>query len=107
MDAQPVKKNTSAESLPEKRKKGMIACLVISVIVIALYFVPYGRYVLYPFMLIYTFIHEMGHMILGNLVAFGQTTDGTVQVRTDWQPARLTAALFVCAVPSIMGMCTM
>jgi len=54
-----------------------------------------------------TFIHEMGHMMLGNLVAFGQTTDGTVQVRTDWQPARLTAALFVCAVPSIMGMCTM
>ena len=54
-----------------------------------------------------TFNHEMRHMMLGNFVAFGQTMDGTVQVRTDWQTAQLTAVLFVCAVPSIMGMSAM
>lgn len=100
MDAQPVKKNTSAESLPEKRKKGMIACLVISVIVIALYFVPYGRYVLYPFMLIYTFIHEMGHGIMaallgGHFVKFEMWLDGSGMATSSLSndASRLTKAL--------------
>lgn len=63
-------------------KHGMIACLAISAVVIALYFVPYGMYALYPFMLIYTFIHEMGHgiaalLVGGDFVKFEMWLDGS------------------------------
>lgn len=82
MDTQPVKKNSTDSSIPASRKKGMIACLLISVAVIGLYFVPYGMYVLYPFMLVYTFIHEMGHGIMaailgGEFVKFEMWLDGS------------------------------
>lgn len=48
--------------------KGMVACLLISAFVIGLYFMPFGGYILYPFMLVYTFIHEMGHGIAALLM---------------------------------------
>ena len=51
-----------------ERSHGMIACFAISALVIGLYFIPYGMYVLYPFMLVYTFIHEMGHGIAAVLM---------------------------------------
>lgn len=54
--------------VPAKRTHAMVACIVISIAVIALYFVPFGGYILYPFMLVYTFVHEMGHGISALLV---------------------------------------
>ncbi len=42
-------------------KKGILTWSSISIGVIALYFVPYGLYILYPFILLNTFIHELGH----------------------------------------------
>ena len=62
-------KTSNQENLPAKNpKSAMIACIVITILVIALYLVPYGWYVLYPFMLIYTFIHESGHGIAAEIV---------------------------------------
>lgn len=58
-----MEQQTSSKVPAVVNKKGMTACIVISVAVIGLYFIPYGNIILYPFMLIYTFIHEMGHGI--------------------------------------------
>lgn len=74
------KNENNVPAIPNK--KGMIACFIISVVVISLYFVPYGYYVLYPFMMLYTFIHEMGHGITaqllgGNFIDFKMWTDGS------------------------------
>lgn len=57
----------TSRSMSQERR-GILACLSISAIVIALYFVPYGYYILYPLMLVYTFIHEMGHGIAAMIV---------------------------------------
>jgi hypothetical protein len=43
-------------------KVAVIICLLVTV---ALSFVPYGRYVLYPFNLLTTFIHESFHVLAG------------------------------------------
>ena len=64
------------------RRRGMTVCLLISALVIGLYFIPYGQYVLYPLMLVYTFIHEMGHGIAaflmgGDFVKFEMWLDGS------------------------------
>ena len=62
--------DTNENQLPvaQEHKKGKIACILASCVAIGLYFVPYGWYVLYPFMLIYTFVHEMGHGIAAEIV---------------------------------------
>ncbi|MBQ9817900.1 MAG: M50 family metallopeptidase [Proteobacteria bacterium] len=62
--------------------KRILACVGLSAVVIALYFIPYGWYVLYPFMLVYTFIHEMGHgiaalMMGGEFVKFEMWVRGS------------------------------
>ena len=81
-------KTSNQKNLPAKNpKSAMLACIVISVLVIALYFVPYGWYVLYPFMLIYTFIHESGHGIAGEMVGgdfkqFEMWSDGSGMATT-------------------------
>ncbi len=81
-------KTSNQKNLPAKNpKSAMIACIVISILVIALYFVPYGWYVLYPFMLIYTFIHESGHGIAGEMVGgdfkqFEMWSDGSGMATT-------------------------
>ena len=75
--------SSKKSSVPAKNSNKAIAvCFGISVMVIGLYFIPYGQYVLYPFMLIYTFIHEMGHGIMaelvgGDFVKFEMWVDGS------------------------------
>ena len=64
MDQAPKNNSTPVKS----NNKAIGICLGISVLVVALYFIPYGYYVLYPFWLIYTFVHEMGHGIMAELV---------------------------------------
>jgi hypothetical protein len=49
-------------------KKGIATVIAISLLVIGLNYMPYGPQILYPFSLIYTFVHEMGHGIAGMLV---------------------------------------
>lgn len=73
-----------SENAPATRRdtKGMWACLIVSAIVISLYFIPYGYYVMYPMMLVYTFVHEMGHGIAammtgGTFVKFEMWADGS------------------------------
>ncbi len=73
-----------SDNLPAKTeaKHGKIACILISIVAIGLHFVPIGYYILYPFSLIYTFVHEMGHGIMaelvgGNFVKFEMWTDGS------------------------------
>ena len=75
---------THEKNLPvmSEHKKGKVACIVASCAAIGLYFVPYGWYVLYPFMLIYTFVHEMGHgvaaeIVGGDFVNFKMWLDGS------------------------------
>ncbi|MCL2326568.1 MAG: M50 family metallopeptidase [Proteobacteria bacterium] len=58
----------SLEKAEKLRKRGIVTCLLISALVIGLYFVPYGYYVLYPMWLVYTFVHEMGHGIAAMLI---------------------------------------
>ena len=63
-------------------KKGMWACLLVSALVISLYYIPYGDYILYPMMLVYTFVHEMGHGIAamltgGDFIKFEMWLDGS------------------------------
>lgn len=72
--------SNSVPAVPDK--KGTIACIAISALVIGLYFVPYGYYILYPFSLIYTFVHEMGHgiaaiMVGGHFEKFIMNLDGS------------------------------
>ena len=81
-------KTSNQKNLPAKNpRSAMIACIVIMILVVALYFVPYGWYVLYPFMLIYTFIHESGHGIAGEIVGgdfkkFEMWSDGSGMATT-------------------------
>ncbi len=59
------------ESGPEQPVPGRNARLALGLAVavtVALYFVPYGRYIAYPLLLISTFVHEMGHGIAALLV---------------------------------------
>lgn len=52
-----MQKNTSSSS-------HRLLLLIAGVIVVALYqFIPYGRYLLYPVMILSTWVHEMGHGI--------------------------------------------
>ena len=66
MNTTPEKKSSSGGLTAND--KNMIACFFITALVIGLYFIPNGWYVLYPFMLIYTFVHEMGHGIAALIV---------------------------------------
>ena len=75
---------SSNPNLPAARfdKKGMWACLLISALVISLYHIPFGDIILYPMMLVYTFVHEMGHGIAamltgGTFVKFQMWFDGS------------------------------
>lgn len=52
------------------QKNEVLVCSGISIGLIALYFMPFGMYVLYPFMLIYTFVHELGHGIAAMMVGW-------------------------------------
>lgn len=45
-----------------------VALVAATVATIALYFIPYGHYVIYPLMLFSTFVHEMGHGLTAELV---------------------------------------
>ena len=76
MNTIPEKKSSEASSAVRSDDKRMIACFLITVAVIGMYFIPNGWYVLYPFMLVYTFVHEMGHGITGIMV--GGTFDNFV-----------------------------
>ncbi|MBR4985768.1 MAG: M50 family metallopeptidase [Proteobacteria bacterium] len=74
----------ATQDVPVKaeRKHRIVACLAISALAIGLYFVPFGWYALYPFMLVYTFIHEMGHGIAailtgGDFLKFEMWIDGS------------------------------
>lgn len=74
--------NKTSLPVANEHKKGQIACILLSCVAIGLYFVPYGWYALYPFMLIYTFVHEMGHgiaaeMMGGQFVDFKMWLDGS------------------------------
>lgn len=53
---------------PQRLGNARLAILVAVAITVALYFVPYGRYLAYPLILVSTFVHEMGHGIAGVLV---------------------------------------
>ena len=62
--------------------KRMIACIGIAAVVIALNFFNFGWYILYPFALLYTFVHEMGHGISavlmgGDFVKFEMWSNGS------------------------------
>lgn len=58
------------------------ALVVAALATIALYFVPYGQYVIYPLMLFSTYVHEMGHgltaeLVGGDFVNFQMWQDGS------------------------------
>src|SRR5262245_17830149 len=52
--------------------------LISTVITLALWFVPYSNYLLYPLRLFVTFIHESGHA-LAALITGGQVASITIQ----------------------------
>lgn len=62
--------------------KARWALVVSAVVTLALYFVPYGRYVVYPLLLISTLVHELGHGIAavivgGEFLSFKMWADGS------------------------------
>lgn len=63
-----IMESSKSEVVRSVNKRSMYACLAISILVIGLYFIPYGDIILYPLMLVYTFVHEMGHGIAAMLV---------------------------------------
>lgn len=86
-------KMTSAQ----KKKLGILSLM--SLIIISLYyFVPYGQYVLYPFTLLSTFVHEMGHGITavllgGKFVKFEMYTNAAGVATTRGDFSNLQSAL--------------
>lgn len=89
---------SNAIAQAEERKKGELACIIISVAAIALNFVPYGWYVLYPFSMIYTFVHEMGHGLMAQLVGgefvnFVMYANGSGVAKTMISSSRIDGAL--------------
>ena len=60
--------------------RARIALFGAAVVTIVLYFVPFGKYVLYPLMLFSTFVHEMGHGLTaalgGDFLYFKMWADG-------------------------------
>ena len=78
----PTKSQNNTSDIAASDGKRMIVCFLITALVIGLYFIPNGFYALYPFMLIYTFVHEMGHGITallmgGNFEKFVMWPDGS------------------------------
>jgi len=72
---------TKSDSTSLVSRQGWLLILA-SLITIALYFIPYGRYVIYPLMLFSTFAHEMGHgltaiLMGGQFVDFKMWSDGS------------------------------
>jgi hypothetical protein len=65
MRTEPSSSGQSGQARSSASKSGQRAALVIAaILVVALQrFVPYGQYVLYPFTLLCTWVHEMGHGI--------------------------------------------
>lgn len=62
--------------------RARIALFGAAVVTIVLYFVPFGKYVLYPLMLFSTFVHEMGHGLTavalgGDFLYFKMWADGS------------------------------
>ncbi len=62
--------------------RARIALFGAAVATIVLYFVPFGKYVLYPLMLFSTFVHEMGHGLTavalgGDFLYFKMWADGS------------------------------
>lgn len=92
----------------DRAKAFLIASVVVT---LALYFIPYGRYIAYPLMLLSTLAHEMGHGIAAVLVgadfeSFKMWSDGSGVALWRGHPGRL-ASGFVAAGglvgPAIVG----
>ncbi len=62
--------NTTAtpDTSTAERRRRMWMFWIIAIALIIIYQVPYGQYILYPLMLISTFVHEMGHGITALIV---------------------------------------
>ena len=58
------------------------ALVAVAVATVALYLIPYGRYVIYPLLLISTLVHELGHGVAaviagGDFLEFKMWSDGS------------------------------
>lgn len=81
--------------------RSRLPLLAAAVLVVALeHFLPYGRYVLYPFTLLSTWVHEMGHGLTalavgGQFVRLEIFADGsglaTTAARAGWRTAAISA----------------
>ncbi|MFA5624168.1 MAG: M50 family metallopeptidase [Bradymonadales bacterium] len=68
MTGQELAVSKQEQALTKEDKKKIWAFAIISVAFIVLYQIPYGRYVLYPISLLFTYVHEMGHGLTAILV---------------------------------------
>lgn len=57
MDDHPLE--TTKDSPVAHRKKGLFLWTILTMATIGVYLVPYGKYALYPFRLLYSFLHQM------------------------------------------------
>lgn len=57
MDEQPLE--TTKDTPVAHRKKGLFLWTILTMATIGVYLIPYGKYALYPFRLLYSFLHQM------------------------------------------------
>lgn len=81
---------------PTERARLVLAVSI--VLTVLLYFVPYGRYLAYPLMLLSTLAHEMGHGIAalftgGSFERFVMWPDGSGMAVWSGEPSRLRLAV--------------
>ena len=59
MDERPLE--TTKDTPVATRKKGLFLWTILTMATIGIYLVPYGKYALYPFRLLYSFFHQMAY----------------------------------------------
>lgn len=68
MTAQDIARSHEAGGLSPQDKRNIFVFIVVSAAFLILYQIPYGRYVIYPISLLFTYVHEMGHGLTAILV---------------------------------------
>lgn len=60
-------KNYSSKPSQAAQHSSLIGLLIAAVVTVVLFNVPYGHYISYPFLILGTWFHEMGHGLMGVL----------------------------------------
>lgn len=85
----------SALGLPKRTRQILFACTILT---LALFFIPFGRIIAYPLLLISTLAHEMGHGLAGlvmgaDFLSFQMWSDGSGVANVQHQSSALSQAM--------------